>query len=166
MRLRTPVPSISNYDYLRLKVPSRSRPGAPKTLHYYPSGLHHCEECLGHKFMPTGRKRCRHFKMTTMDTSRRPFHYLKYAYQLLRNRRKAIYVSWGFVRCQYPELRPLFKVKCFKCPLYPRTCNIHPIYFGKRARRKPTVWKLQSAIYNGRRKDALRLLRQFIKEAE
>lgn len=166
MRLRSPQPLIMDRNYIRLRVPSKSRPLNPRIVHYYPSGRHHCEECLGHKYMPPGNKRCRHFKMTTMDTSSRPAHYLKYAYKLLRNLKKPPYVSWGFVRCQFPEHRPVLNVRCYKCPLYPGTCNVHPIMHGKRARKKPLVWRLQTAIYNNRRKDALKLMRRFIKEAE
>lgn len=163
---RSPVPTKVSFRYLRLIAPSKSKPLVPQTIQFYPSGKHHCS-CLGWVwFRRTGEhhKKCRHYKMTTIPDSRSDtLKQLEYAFKILGNSAKKLYVAWGFVSCQFPQHRDEGSVHCSGCMLYPDYCNIHPIYFGKRSNSKPLVWKLQTAIYNGRRKEATKLLRRFLK---
>lgn len=164
--IRSPFPSKVSYRYLQLIAPSKSKPLVPQTIQFYPSGKHHCS-CLGWIwFRRTGEhsKKCRHYKMTTIPVSHSDtLKQLEYALKILSNKAKKLYVAWGFVSCQFPKHRNEDSVHCSSCILYPRQCNIHPIYFGNRSTSKPLVWKLQAAIYNGRRKDALRLMRKLLK---
>lgn len=164
--INSPIPLEVSYRYLRLLVPSKMTPTEPRTIQYYPSGKHHCG-CPGwmwNRRLGKHDSKCRHHKMTTIKTG--PSDTLKellYSFKLLSNRAKKMYVSWGFVSCQFPQHRDEGAVHCTGCIMYPEYCNVHPIYFGKRSNSKPLIWKLQTAIYNGRRKDALQLMRNFVK---
>lgn len=153
-------------NYLKILAPSKSQPEAPRTIQFYPSGKHHCD-CPGWSwFRKRGEayKLCRHAKMTTIPVAKsdRQFDYLLDAMKFIGDPDTALYVAWGSIQCQFPEYRGLDTVKCDACPLYPKVCNVHPTRFGSgpRNNRKPLVWKLQTAIYNGRRKEALRLVRR------
>lgn len=164
--IRSPLPTKVSNRYLRLIAPSKSKPLTPRIIQYYPSGKHHCS-CPGWQwFRRTGEheKKCRHHKMTTIPFSpSNTLRQLVYALKIAKNKAKKLYVTWGFVSCQFPEHRPQQSVHCSKCVLYPTYCNIHPIYFGSRSSSKPLIWKLQTAIYLGKRKKATRLLRKFLK---
>jgi len=162
------TPKVLEVDrrYIRLSVPSVSEPLEPRTVQYYPSGKHFCD-CPGWSwFRKRGEayKLCRHAKMTTMQIVKSDqAAQLEYAVKLVDDKTAALPVTWGFVACQFPIYRGLDTVQCTACPLFPNNCNVHPIRFGKGCRnnRKPLIWKVQSAIYNGRRKEASRLLRRF-----
>lgn len=110
------------------------------------------------------KKMCRHHKMTTVheSTNSTPYKDLMGAIDTVKNRSRALYVVMADIRCQHPEHRGV--VHCDECPLYPETCNVHKIVYDKNGRKRvPQVWKLQTAIYNGRRKDAKRILVQILK---
>lgn len=148
-------------NYLHLKVPSKSSPGEPRDLVFYPSGKHHCS-CPGHDWkvkrqtysLPNHKKWCRHHTMNTLVPmelfTRRILHYITKGY---------IKAAWQFISCQFPEHYSEEQIHCSSCPLYPKYCNIHPIHFGKHLSRRPLVWRLQTAIFNKRRKDALTLFK-------
>ena len=71
---------------------------------------------------------------------------------------------WDELRiCVMPEKYKKSEIYCSDCELYPYWCNKHPMRFKNRNTSKPLIWKMGAALNNGRRKDALKLLKQFIK---
>jgi ferredoxin len=97
--------------------------------------------------------------MTTirLELVKNPGDLLNIAIEMIRDKRRAPYVALAQLRCQFPENYNHMKVHCHGCGLYPRVCNIHKIKINHRGK-LPLVWRLQTAIYNGRRKDAEKLL--------
>lgn len=153
----------SGMKFLKLRVPSKSTPD-PRTITYFPSGKHFCD-CPGHAWkvkrgtfiQPNQLKWCRHHSMTTLKVL-----------ELFKDR---IYIyinsgqleaAWKLIGCQRPDFYQAERVHCTDCPLYPDVCNIHPIRARSR-NRKPLVWRLQTAIFNHRKKDAKRLFRKYCK---
>lgn len=168
--IRSPMPLEVTPRYLRLLAPSKSKPLNPRTIQYYPSGKHHCS-CPGWNWFRLQGKhdhKCRHYKLTTTpSTNCDPLNSVLHALKVIKDAASRPFVSWGFVTCLFPQSRAVEgSVHCAACPLYPEYCNIHPIYFGKRNNQKPLVWRIQTAIYNGKRKEAARLLRKFAKIAK
>lgn len=164
--LISPVPVEVKIKYLRLAVASKSSPGKPRLIQFYPSGKHHCS-CPGWEWFRLQGKhdsKCRHFKLTTIPTVfTDPLGQLQHGLEVLKNKSRKMYVSWGFVSCQFPENKGT--VHCTNCMMYPRYCNIHPTYTGSRGTSKPLVWKIQTALNNGRRKEALRMYKTLVKVA-
>lgn len=170
MNIHVPHIEKQDFNYVKLQVPSKSKPGLTHALHFYPSGRHHCK-CKGHGWAVKTRKyaqKCRHWKMSTIQDRNfaKPLSYLEYSLKLMRDPTKWISVSWGFISCQFPMYRRPAGVKCSGCPMYPAFCNKHPIYYGPRKNSKPLIWKIQTAVYNKRRGDAVRLMKKYIKEVK
>ena len=150
-------------DYLKLEVPSKSSPTDNRTITFYPSGKHFCS-CPGHEWkvirksytLPNHKKWCRHHSLTTLPILEmfkdRTYFYISQGY---------IKAAWRFIGCQFPEYYNEMQLHCTRCPLYPETCNIHPIRFGKHNTRKPLVWRLQTAIFNKHRAASKKLFRRF-----
>lgn len=160
------VPQIVSQSklYLQLKVPSKSKPNSTRTIEYKPSGDSVCD-CPGdYWFKVRGLeydKMCRHHRMTTIEEAQGdPKVFLDEAWRLVNDRSKALYAVLAYMKCMQPEHRSN-RIHCEGCPLYPITCNIHKITYKYKGRNKsPLIWRLQTAIYNGRRKDARLLLTQ------
>lgn len=148
---------------LILRVPSKTHPHEPRLVEYKIEGDRFCD-CEGHHWFTVkgeaATKMCRHHKMTTIRTalSGDPRGLLRTALRLVGDHSKATSVAWAHVFCQYPEHRKT--LECTGCPLYPVVCNIHPIRYKRSA--KPLVWKLQTAIYAGKRKESQRIIRKIM----
>ena len=165
------VPHVKELDrnYLQLTAPSREK-GKVYKVTFFPSGKRHCE-CLGHYWFMKGKgydKFCRHCKMSTIfkSVSGDIFGEFRNALKILGNKKTDMPVAWSFVHCQFPEHYVEGTVHCQRCSLDPDVCNIHPIKYGPRILRKPLIWKLQTAILNGRRKESKRIIRKIIKTIE
>jgi len=167
--IHVPTPIVNDQHHIVVQAPSKSEPGIRREVHLYSSGRHFCSG-PGHywfKVKQMYEKKCRHVKMSTIPESRKHTYNLRYVKMALsRYVNKHPSALWRFINCQFPYLRPLNKVRCTGCPLYPQTCNKYVIYYGPRQRHKPLVWRLQTAMYHGRRKDAKKMLRRFMKEVE
>lgn len=164
--LKAPQIISQRPNILFLRVPSRSKPKETRIVKYE-SGVRGLCDCPGdYWFKVKGEedvKMCRHHKMTTIRKALGdPMGLLIKAMAYARDRGTKLCVAWGHVFCQFPEHRNDKEIHCTSCPLYPETCNIHPIMHGRN--RKPEIWKLQTAIYNDRRKDAQKIIKKILRE--
>jgi len=161
--IRTPKVIYQSERELGLKVQSKSEPGVPHMVSYKPDGERDCS-CPGHHWFKIRKldqtKMCRHHKYTTIPIDNDPVWSWKMTSKILKKRSIPIKTVLNNMVCAFPGHRNPFAVHCSDCPLYPTTCNIHPIKTG---RSKPLVWKLQTAVYNGRRKDAIKIVKEIIK---
>jgi hypothetical protein len=166
---RVPIIISQSERYLQLAVPSKSKPGTYRTVEYKPNGDKDCS-CPGvHWFKVKGQdlyKLCRHQKMTTIPPTHEygiPRQMLNHAKRLIKNKKAALYAAWGNVQCQYYQYYKDDETHCMKCPLYPEVCNIHKIMYGRGPQaRLPLIWRLQTACYNNKRREAQRIINQII----
>ena len=154
-------------DYLDLRVPSKSRPGSMRQIQFWEKGTHNCN-CPRYGWAHKTQKfsdRCRHWRETTMVTGDMPTTRLKRAIRALKQNARSPRRIWSMLRCLHPH-RYKLGIRCTGCPFYPYWCNVHPIRHSRRGTMKPVVWKIQTALYNGNKKEALRLMRKLLEVVE
>ena len=163
------VPSIARqrYGYLDLRVPSRGTPGLLRQIQFWKDGNFNCG-CPGYYWgvkSEAQSRQCRHWRETTMVTGDMPITRLKRAIRALKQGARSNVGIWQMLKCLYPYKYKL-GVRCVQCPLYPHWCNVHPIKFSKRGTKKPVIWKIQTALYAGRKKAALKMMNKLLIVAE
>jgi len=139
---------------IQYKVPSKTRAHLEYALVIMKT-VHRCE-CPAKDW---GHPICRHYKFVTIKGPRSTN--LKMALEALEDRENKPYAAWGFIGCTMPEHYAENSISCPDCMMYPDLCNVRMIKYKRNA--KPMVWRIQSAMIAGKRKEALRLLRLYIK---
>ena len=148
------------------KVPSESNPGTTHLVEYGPGDKRSCS-CIGAEWLEkkgiAHMKLDRHQRMTTIQLAEPPSQgqsLYQQATKIIKTRACDLAAAWGHIRCTQPVHYDEFAIHCEGCPLYPVVCNIHKITYGPRKKKQPLIWKLQKAIYNGRRKESREILNQ------
>lgn len=164
---RTARPVTLGSRMLRILVPSRSELGKFREIKFFKGGgwTCNCPAVYWARQRQDGwSKKCYHYRMTTLDAGKEPLPTLEEALFQLKNKSVPMKTIWENMRiCSMPTKYQLSEMYCKSCPMYPEWCNVHIITFGKRGLKKPMIWRIQSALLNERRKDAIRLLSHFIK---
>lgn len=163
------VPSINKQEpgYLDLRVPSKGSLGSLRQIQFWEKGTHNCN-CPRYSWAMKTKKfsnKCRHWKQTTIQTGDMPMTRLKRAIRALKQNARSTNGIWAMLRCLHPHKYKL-GIQCQGCPLHPYWCNVHPIRHSKRGTMKPVIWKIQTALYNGRKKEALKMMRKLLEVAE
>jgi hypothetical protein len=150
-------------------VPSDSQPGTTHLVEYGPGDKRSCS-CIGAEWLEkkgvAHMKLDRHQRMTTIERAdpesqgQSMFHQAR---ELLKEKSISLEAVWGHIKCMHPEFYDEYNIHCGGCPLYPVKCNIHKITYDARKKKQPLVWKLQMALYNGRRKEAKRIMKEMVK---
>ena len=154
-------------DYLDLRVPSQSRPGHLQQIQYWEDGNHNCE-CPRYQWAVKTKKftrRCRHWRMTTIEPGDMPVTRLKRAIRAVKQNARTPRKIWKMLRCLNPQKYRL-GVRCSSCELYPEYCNVHPIRYSRRGTRKPMIWKIQTALYNGQKRKAQAMMMKLLKRVD
>jgi len=154
-------------DYLDLRVPSKGKPGSVWQIQFWEKGTHNCN-CPRYKWAMKTMKfsnKCRHWIETTIQVGDMPMTRLKRGIRALKQNARDPRGVWKMLRCLYPH-RYRLGTRCHGCPFYPTWCNVHPIRHSKRGTKKPVIWKIQTALYNGNKKEAMRLMKKLLEVAE
>ena len=153
---------------LMYRVPSKSKPGETHIVEYGPGTKKSCT-CPGVEWFERRgiehMKLCRHQRMSTIELADPPsqsqqmYHMAR---ELVRDKSADLCTVWGNIKCLKPEHYDEYAIHCEGCRLYPEICNIHRIRYGRRHRKVPLIWRLQTALYRRERKKARRLLHQIV----
>lgn len=167
---KTPRIVEQNWRRLSFDVPSltlikRKAKRPFRNITHFTNGSHNCV-CPGYYWAVQTRawsRKCRHWKMTTVRAGADGvLEGFEEALKILTSKGTDAYVAWNLIgRCAFPVNYRMTELYCEDCPLYPHYCNIHPCYVKRHS--KPLLWNIQREIYNGKKKNAARLLRKIIK---
>ena len=167
----TAVPKVPRVKSTSWKVviilaPSLTKLGDYQIIKFFRGGGWDCScpAVYWAKMKSLWNKQCRHYKMCTLRGGEKPVPTLEEALQLLKDKKIPMRNVWDKMNiCAMPVNYSISEIHCKKCPLYPVWCNKHVIIFGKRNSRKPMIWKIQTALYNDKRRIATKLLRKYLK---
>lgn len=164
---RTPKVILTSARILKIHAPSRSELGKFREIKLFKGGGWTCD-CpavyWARQREEGWSKKCYHWRMTSLEAGKPPMPILEEALTQLKSRKVPLKTIWDNMRvCSMPVKFSLTELYCKTCPFYPYWCNKHIIIYGPRGTKKPLIWKIQSALLNERRKDAIKLLTHFIK---
>jgi hypothetical protein len=171
--MKVPQIHYQSENILIYKVPSKSRPGTTQITEYGPGQKRDCT-CEGTEWFKVRQqghmKMCRHQKMTTIAPREGCVavfeEVLNRSIRLCRTKNSTLDFVWPYMQdCSEPTRWDEYTIECKGCPMYERNiCNIHKIKRKDRRNRLPLLWKLQGAVYRGKREQALKILLKIKKE--
>jgi hypothetical protein len=171
--MKVPHITYQSDTVLMYRVPSKSRPGESQITEYGPGQKRDCT-CEGTQWFKVRQqdhmKMCRHQKMTTIAPREGCVAMLEQtlnsAIKLCKSKEIGLEMVWASMgECSEPTRWDEYAIECRGCPMYERNiCNIHKIQRKDKRNRLPLLWKLQGAVYRGKRKQALKILLKIKKE--
>jgi len=163
---RTPVILSQTRYQIKLAVGKLSFNGEEGALTYFSSGDFSCtcKAFFWAKKKMQYPRVCGHQHLVTIICHADALECLHQALDRIKEEKTSLSREWMDIRfCQYPMNFSMTRLYCKECPLFPDICN--RILITSKGR-KPLIWKLQSALFNGRRKDAIEHLENIINQVE